>query len=109
MIKYILSALLLSAPASATKFDVDWYLSRTHVTVGIAHKLSQTLTYDDTGGKIKNSPTARMEVYYQYSKHVKFGVSHHSQWLEGAPFNDRFEYSKTELFIDYTFSLGDVF
>ena len=103
----IVTALIATAPTSASEFDVDKFLNNTYVTVGIAHKLREnTIKYK--GVPIEQSPTARIEVFYQYSKHVKFGISHHSQWLLGKPFNDKAEYSKTEIFIDYTFSLGDL-
>jgi hypothetical protein len=32
---------------------------------------------------------------------VKAGLSHHSQWFAGWPFNEKGEYSKSELFTDY--------
>ena len=32
----------------------------------------------------------------------------HNGWLAGWPLNDKAEYSKDELFIDYTFRLGDL-
>lgn len=37
---------------------------------------------------------------------VTFGLSHHSQWLDGWPRNDSPEYYKTELFVDYKFTFG---
>lgn len=37
---------------------------------------------------------------------LSFGISHHSQWATGAPFNETGEYYKTEFFIDYKISWG---
>lgn len=44
--------------------------------------------------------TARIEAGIHQGS-WSYGVSHHSQWLVGFPFNDDKEYSKTELFVDY--------
>jgi len=35
-----------------------------------------------------------------------YGISHHSQWLTGIPFNNKGEPFKTEFFVDYKFSWG---
>jgi hypothetical protein len=110
MNKFIL-LLLLTAPFSqATEFDIKSYLNKTHVTIGAGYKFIETklkLTTDGVTRDFNEPISARIEVYYQYSKSVTFGISHHSQWLTGFPFDDLNEYSKTEIFIDYTFSLGD--
>ena len=56
--------------------------------------------------EIVNSPySARFETGIECGK-VTWGISHHSQWTTGAPFNDSGEYYKTEFFIDYKFSWG---
>ena len=109
MIKYILLALLLSTGANAKDFDVQGFLNKTYITLGVAHKFQETKLIDKYGKLMRVRPTARIEVFYQYSKCLTFGISHHSQWFENWPINDRFEYSKTELFIDYTFSVGGLF
>lgn len=46
------------------------------------------------------NPTARIELGCELGN-LTYGVSHHSQWLDGAPFNNKSEYYKTELFVDY--------
>lgn len=95
--KYLLCLLLLSGSASA-----DFYLK-----VGAGYKLIETdhitmttgeKVYFDTGGKI----SARIEIGDQRGR-WSYGLSHHSQWLEGWPVNDSDESQKTEVFIDYTF------
>ncbi|MDB4352462.1 hypothetical protein OAA60_03415 [Porticoccaceae bacterium] len=109
MIKLILMTMILSTQlAQASDYDVENFLSKTHITIGAAYKLNENIR-NYNGEPYKSSPTARLEVYYQYDKFIRFGVSHHSQWLKGKPFNDDWEYQKTELFIDYTFSLDDIF
>lgn len=47
--------------------------------------------------------SARLELGVQCNENLRFGVSHHSQWATGFPFNDIGEPYKTEIFIDYTF------
>lgn len=100
-------------PAQSQEFDVQKFLNKTYVTVGTGYKfMEKTLWFTDDAG-IKhtwNDPwTARIEIGYQYSKNVRFGISHHSQWLTGWPLNDDNEYHKTEIFIDYTFTLGELY
>ncbi len=56
--------------------------------------------YYDTGGKI----SARIEIGVEKGS-WSYGVSHHSQWEAGFPFNDRDEPHKTEIFVDYKWSL----
>lgn len=46
--------------------------------------------------------TARLGVVYQY-KNYEIGIVHHSQWLTGKPFSDKFENQKTEILISYYF------
>lgn len=105
----LLLILTLSSTVSSSEFDVDKYLKKTYVTIGVGYKFQEPkLTYTDKNGEeyIWNDPySARFEIGYYYSKNVKFGISHHSQWATGFPFNDGKEYVKTELFIDYTFTL----
>lgn len=56
--------------------------------------------------EIENSPySARFEAGVECGR-LTWGVSHHSQWSTGAPFNDTGEYYKTEFFIDYKISWG---
>lgn len=54
--------------------------------------------------EIQNSPySARFETGVECGN-ISYGISHHSQWATGAPFNSEGEYYKTEFFIDYKFS-----
>ncbi len=104
---------LFSTPSKGSEFNVKEYLDKTYVTVGVGYKFRETkLIHDNGRGDVyrMNDPlTARIAITYRYSDNLSFGISHHSQWLTGAPFNDREEYAKTEVFIDYSFSLGNVF
>ena len=105
----VISAVVMILPAEAADFDVKSYLAKTYITIGAGYKFQETnlkLNKDGVQSNWNEPMSARIEVYYQYSKNVTFGISHHSQWLTGFPFNDDSEYSKTEVFIDYTFSLG---
>ena len=109
MNKLILGVLLsLSVTVNAEEFNVDEFLSKTYVRVGAGYKFNESeITHHNDDGTIHSgSPiSARIGVYYQYSDNVRIGIDHHSQWLTGFPVNDDTEYYKTELFIDYTFSL----
>lgn len=100
--------------AVASEFNIDKYLAKTYVTIGAGYKFHEsTLTYrDEEGNKYDwHDPySARIEIGYYYNKNIKFGISHHSQWATGFPMDDDInEYGKTEIFIDYTFTLGDIF
>lgn len=56
--------------------------------------------------EIENSPySARFEGGVECGN-LTWGISHHSQWSTGAPFNKTGEYYKTEFFIDYKISWG---
>lgn len=107
----LISVLVLIVPpmVQAEEFNVKAFLDKTYVTIGAGYKFQETSLKLSKDGELSNwdEPlSARIEVYYKYSDNVTFGISHHSQWLTGFPFNDDSEYSKTEIFIDYTFSLG---
>jgi hypothetical protein len=75
--------------------------SSTYLKVGAGYKFQETKVNWLDGSK--NHPiSARIEVGNEVGR-VTYGVSHHSQWLVGKPINSNYEYSKTELFIDYKF------
>ena len=108
--------LFAACDTKAAKFDVAGFLDKTYITIGAGYKVQEPTLYywqETNYGYEKvaiNDPfSARLEIGYHYSKNVKFGISHHSQWLTGAPINNGRETFKTEIFVDYTFTLGDVF
>jgi hypothetical protein len=109
-----LMVLLTIKSASASEFDVKAFLDKTYISVGAGYKFDelQLNFYRDDGTvtNVNDPLSARIEVGYQYSKNLTFGISHHSQWRTGFPFNsESAEYYKTEFFIDYKFYLGDLF
>ena len=112
--KALLLTVLLATSAtsvSASEFNLDAFLNKTYVTIGAGYKFKESqFKYKENGQTVRfNDPlSARFEIGYQYNKHIKFGVSHDSQWRTGFPFNNKKEPSKTEVFIDYTFTLGDL-
>ena len=69
--------------------------------VGAGYKVDEFTWNDQPFGR---NPTARFGIYGKWGK-VKAGIDHHSQWRDGAPFNERQEYHKTELFVDYELCL----
>lgn len=80
-----------------------------YIKIGSGYKLIETdhivrttgeKVYFNTGGKI----SARIEIGKE-SGNWTYGVSHHSQWLQGFPFDDEDELQKTELFVDYRWTL----
>lgn len=79
--------------------------------VGAGYKFEQTKYFvsENTGqiNKIKfNDPlSARIETGVDCGK-WSYGISHHSQWRTGFPFNNENEIQKTEFFIDYKLSWG---
>ncbi len=100
----------------AGKFVVAWFVlviiiilvsgcsSTPYIKVGAGLKVQESVThYYGEAGRINMSHpiTARIEVGIE-SDALTYGVSHHSQWFTGFPFNNDKEYSKTELFVDYT-------
>lgn len=80
-----------------------------YIKIGTGYKLiepnhiimeSGEKVYYDTGSKI----SARIEIGVEKGN-WSYGLSHHSQWLDGEPFNDKPEPHKTEIFIDYKWTL----
>lgn len=71
-----------------------------YVKVGTGYKLKEIEIYFIDGSK-SEPLTARIEVGAENGNWT-YGLSHSSQWLSGKPFNNDMEYSKTELFLDYT-------
>lgn len=116
MKKYLIAiVLLLSSATEADEFSIQKHLNKTYITIGVGYKFHESrihYTNQSTGEKYYwNDPySARIEVGYVLNDNVKFGVSHHSQWATGFPFHgQKNEYYKTELFVDFTFKLSDVF
>lgn len=81
-----------------------------YIKIGSGYKLIETdhivmttgeKVYFNTGGKL----SARIEIGKEHGR-WSYGISHHSQWLSGFPINeDGNEYQKTELFVDYKWTL----
>ncbi len=81
-----------------------------YIKIGTGYKLVETdhivrttgeKVYFNTGGKL----SARIEIGKE-SGNWSYGISHHSQWFSGFPVNeDGNEYQKSELFIDYKWTL----
>lgn len=80
-----------------------------YIKIGSGYKLIETdhivrttgeKVYFNTGGKL----SARIEIGKEHGN-WSYGISHHSQWRDGFPFNDKHEPQKTEIFIDYKWAL----
>lgn len=80
---------------------------KAYATVGAGYKFDEPTTMKIDGKMIdlhgSNPYTARFEIGIVCNENLRFGVSHHSQWTTGAPFNNKGDPYKTELFIDYTY------
>ena len=74
--------------------------------VGAGYKFNEQkeFVYDGQSFEFYNvSPySARFEIGVE-CENLTYGIAHHSQWATGAPFNNKGEYYKTEIFIDYKF------
>lgn len=91
----ILLSLLLSGCSSTKCF--------TYGKVGAGYKFDEAVIYYN-GETLHDPISARLEIGKQCER-WSYGVSHHSQWFNGKPFNNNNEYHKSEIFIDYTFIL----
>lgn len=102
MLLLILMAVIFS---STSKADCD----EIYFKVGTGYKFDEQtkIRLDRDNSRvyeIANSPySARFETGVECGN-LTYGLSHHSQWSTGAPFNKTGEYYKTEIFIDYKFS-----
>lgn len=108
MIKFLMLAILMCSQVQAVEFNVDEFLNKSYLKVGTGYKFMENhLVFSDGTDNQNNkySISARIEFGYRLSENVTVGIAHHSQWLVGWPINDKKEYSKTEIFIDYTFEL----
>lgn len=75
-----------------------------YIKAGAGYKLSETdmLWVNEHKTVQGNHPvSARLEAGFEAGNWT-YGVSHHSQFATGAPFNNDPEYQKTEVFVDYT-------
>lgn len=73
--------------------------STPYVKIGAGYKV-QEIDIKFKDGSATHPISARIEAGIKQGDWT-YGVSHHSQWFTGKPFNDNMEYSKTELFVDY--------
>jgi len=97
----LLSALIVSIPSYACE--------GVYLKVNAEYKLQETDHFTDTNGNridihFKDPLSARIELGIE-DGNISYGLSHHSQWRTGFPFNNEEEIQKTELFIDYKFNL----
>lgn len=108
----IVVCLLIMALFDCNKTEAsELNLENIYIKVGAGYKFEESVQHVIyQGERNKVHPiSARIELYWQYTDNLTFGISHHSQWATGFPFNDTREPSKTELFIDYKFSLVEIF
>jgi hypothetical protein len=84
---------LVMSGCASTCFD--------YAKVGVGYKLYETKMVFD--GKEFNDPiTARLELGTQCDAY-SFGYSHHSHYMTGFPFNNKSEYTRDEVFVDYMY------
>lgn len=94
--KSLLSAVVLVAALSGCA-------STPYVKVGVGYKVAETNLFHK-GERVNDPISARMELGME-TETITYGISHHSQYFSGFPFNNDHEYSKTELFVDYKIKL----
>lgn len=94
--KAIYLALLFTIPSFAC--------DQAYIKIGSGYKFAEREIYftkkDGTQYKFSDPISARFEVGMECGA-ITFGVSHHSQWATGKPFNNEDEPHKSEFFIDY--------
>lgn len=99
----IIAALIMLYSVSSKACD------EVYLKIGAGYKFQQTeylQTQDGARHTLDHtSPiSARIEIGVQKGK-LSYGLSHHSNWLSGWPVNNDTEYTKTELYVDYRFTL----
>jgi hypothetical protein len=75
-----------------------------YATVGAGYKFDEfrpNVKQDGDMYLLSDPFSARLEIGIDGGK-FQYGISHHSQWFSGKPFNDKLENQKTEVFFDYT-------
>lgn len=86
-----------------------------HACDEVYFKVGAGYKFDETDSWMVNGVDHKIDDWSPYSARIEigrqqgpwsYGISHHSQWLTGAPFNDAKEYHKTEVFVDYKWSWG---
>lgn len=76
----------------------------TYFKVGSGYKFAETeINYYD--GSRNHPISARFELGIEEGN-LTYGISHDSQWFQGFPFNNKMEYGKSEIFVDYKFELN---
>lgn len=92
----ILTALLLSG----CTLTEDAYFK-----VGAGYKFAESdVMWNDASAT--HPISSRLELGKR-AGNIRYGVAHKSQWFTGWPFDNAMEYQCTELFVDYTFELGE--
>ena len=75
-----------------------------YAKIGVGLKKEVEIHWRD--GSTNHPLSARMEAGFENGPWT-YGLSHHSQWLTGWPINNDSEYSKYEIFADYTWRFGN--
>lgn len=105
-VKSIASAVLISFLSVPSLADCD----EIYVKIGTGYKFVETNRFSDEKNDLvayidPDPYSARIESGVECGNWT-WGISHHSQWRTGFPFNNEKEIQKTEFFIDYKFSWG---
>jgi hypothetical protein len=107
--KHYISAALVVIIILAIAITSNQAKADVYIKIGSGYKLIETeyvrrpnneKVYFNTGGKL----SARIEIGKEKGSWT-YGIAHHSQWLSGFPFDDKEELQKTEIFIDYKWTL----
>lgn len=87
--------------------DYDFFEEKDYsFIIGAGYKFYCDQSIELPLGKIESEDDDRFSARIGMSKNYKnyqIGLWHHSQWARGAPFNDKWEYHKTEITISYVF------
>ena len=78
-----------------------------YVKVGVGYKIQESPHYKilDNGWAVEGGDpiSARIQTGVENGNWT-YGIDHHSQWFSGPPFDNGYEYGKTEVFVDYKWS-----
>lgn len=105
VIGLVILSMVLLVLARESKADCD----EIYLKIGTGYKFDEQDSIVYEGVELyyaQVSPySARIESGVECGN-LTYGISHHSQWATGFPFNETGEYYKTEFFIDYKISWG---
>ena len=94
--------------------DKSWWYLDYYATIGVGYKAYQdteVVHAENDRHVVITSHLDRATARFAIGRQVgnwEVAVVHHSNWMVGKPFNNRFEYHYTGVSIGYVFDLGEI-